>query len=194
MRFTKDLKEQTKENAINKIYKKKVETVLNDLEENIQQALTTFYPKSIREWMEAAPNKQCLLSKSGINIEHNNKSLISYNEFKTIRPLINDQINWSQYMLKTPITVIQLHNHGLTLEVTSKSKIAILVNKLIKLEEHATNFNKQFNQALHGCNTVKQFYDRYPEFIKYLPNIEQTKMLVVPQEELSKLIKSAENI
>jgi len=194
MRFTKNLKEETKENAIIKIYKKKIETILNSLEEAIQKELTTFYPESIRNWIESAPNKQCLLSKSSINIEHNNKSLIGYNDFKTIQPLINDRINWSQYMLKTPITVIQLHNHGLTLPVDSKSTIKILITKLFQLDEHATNFTTKFDQALNGCNTLKQFYDRYPEFIKYLPTIEQTKMLAIPQEELSKLIKSAEAI
>ena len=151
--------------------KKKLETIA-------QQTADTFYPKSVKDWIDAAPN--------GVLAFHNRSSIYLADGKACFGHALlgrrNGYRNRNLVTLKKSLKVLAGDQYTDELQVSARNakRLAGIKEELDAIEQDRDALHQVITSALWACNTRKQLEANYPALVKYLPKIEkQTKALAV---------------
>jgi hypothetical protein len=186
MKLTKAIRQNMQSAILTKKFSPKIEKIRKRLSTIAQQTADNFYPKKIKDWIDAAPMGG-LHSTTQIFLA-DGEDIFDHIVFSP-----NAKNSWSKYYvaLTKPIKVLANDQYQEEFQVSAKNAKALkaITKELDAIAKDREATSEVLASALWACNTRKQLAEQYPELVSYLPKIEkQTKALAVTSDAVKKIL------
>ena len=184
MRLTKQIREDALSQVLTKKIKPQIDACKSQLTTLAKNAAYARYPKKVREWLAAAPEGGvstrimfCLRHPNGSLVDH---ELLEGSRYTRRRFSIGESI---------PVIAADAHNDELLLTPAQEDRARKILTKMDSILKEKEEIVSTLKQALGACSTVKQLHDRYPELVKYLPQIEtQGTAIAITNDDVKRVL------
>ena len=172
--------------TLTKKFSSKIEKIRKRLGTIAQQTANSFYPKKIKDWIDAAPAGG-LHSTRSINLA-DGEDIFDHTVFSP-----NARNSWSKLAvgLLKPVKMLANDQYKNDFQVSAKNAAALkaITEELDAIAADREETSKVLASALWACSTRKQLEDHYPDLVPYLPKIEkQTKAIAVTSDVVKKIL------